>query len=158
MKKTFKFILYAVVSFVALSIVVAFLLPSSKKAGDSDASNSVDSPAKQVAAEPPAAQAIPVTAAALQSAYDKNEVSADQAYKNKSLLVSGTIQSIDKDAFDDIVVQLRTGNEFMPAHAYLGNEHENLAASLNKGQKVTWQCTGGGLIIGSPILKDCQPA
>jgi hypothetical protein len=56
--------------------------------------------------------------------YDDNEVSADQKYKGKRLSVSGSVQSIDKDAFDNIVVKLRTSNEFMAVHASLEDKHE----------------------------------
>ncbi|WP_296223201.1 OB-fold protein [Ralstonia sp. UBA689] len=105
------------------------------------------------AAEPP----LPVKAEALFRAYDDNEVAADQKYKGKSLLVSGTVQSIDKDFTDGIVVKLGAGNPFMPVHAYLDKEHEAVAASLKKGAKVAWVCTGGGRIIGSPVLRKCAP-
>ena len=36
----------------------------------------------------------------------------------------------------NIVVTLKTKNEFMPVHAYLGKEYEAVAASLRKGQKI----------------------
>jgi hypothetical protein len=35
--------------------------------------------------------------------------------------------------------------------------NEQVAASLKKGEKVSWVCEGGG-IIGSPILRRCSPA
>ncbi|MEK2606062.1 OB-fold protein [Burkholderia arboris] len=103
-------------------------------------------------------ETVSVTASALFTACDKNEVSADQKYKGKALAVGGTVQSIDKDAFDNIVVKLKTSNQFMPVNAYLSKEHEALAASLEKGQKVSWVREGAGRLIGRPILRDCFPA
>ncbi|AOK03317.1 tRNA_anti-like [Burkholderia pseudomallei] len=124
---------------------------SNAPTGTSTASNSVSEASKPV-------EKVSVTAGALFTAYEKNEVAADQKYKGKALSVSGTIQSIDKDAFDNIVVKLRSSNEFMPVNAYLSKEHEALAASLEKGKKVTWTCEGDGRLIGSPMLRDCTPA
>ncbi|WP_433867486.1 OB-fold protein [Ralstonia wenshanensis] len=105
------------------------------------------------AAEPP----LPVKADALFRAYDDNEVAADQKYKGKSLLVTGTVQSIDKDFTDSIVVKLASGNPFMAVHAYLDDQHAAMAASLKKGAKVAWVCTGAGRLVGSPVLHDCSP-
>ncbi|WKZ83960.1 OB-fold putative lipoprotein [Ralstonia pickettii] len=105
------------------------------------------------AAEPP----LPVKAQELFGAYEDNEVAADQKYKDKSLLVTGTVQSIDKDFTDSIVVKLASGNPFMAVHAYLDDQHAAMAASLKKGAKVALVCVGDGRIVGSPMLKGCGP-
>ena len=99
-----------------------------------------------------------VSAVQLFRDYDENEVAADQKYKGKRLAVSGTVQSIDKNAFDNITIKLRTVNEFMPVHASSTNKHEQMAAALKKGAKVNWLCDGAGFIIGSPVLRKCVPA
>ncbi|VWD08629.1 hypothetical protein BLA18112_04502 [Burkholderia lata] len=155
MKKLFKVGLGIVLALIVISVIFG------KKPAPSAASNAE---AGASATPSPAAQAqkpvetVSVSASALFTAYDKNEVSADQKYKGKALSVGGTVQSIDKDAFDNIVVKLKTSNEFMPVNAYMSKEHEALAASLEKGQKVAWVCEGAGRLIGSPILRDCTPA
>ena len=99
---------------------------------------------------------VPVTT--LFKDYHANEVAADQKYKGKRLVYSGQISGIKKGAFGEIYIELRTPNQFMSAHAYLIKEQEAIAASLAKGQKVRWECKGDGLLIGSPMLKDCKPA
>ncbi|MCZ2896360.1 OB-fold putative lipoprotein [Burkholderia thailandensis] len=137
-------------------IAIGALVGGNDQKGASPANTSASSETSHVtkkAAEP----ALSVTASQLFAAYEKNEVAADQQYKGKSLLVSGTVQSIDKDAFDNIVIQLRTSNEFMPVHAYLASGNEAVAASLDKGQKVKWVCEGEGRLIGSPMLRECVP-
>lgn len=151
MKKLFKLFGIVVGLIIVIGIVGAIF-------GEKPKNTTTAAVSDEAASAAPAVKPISVTASTLFSAYEKNEVAADQQYKGKSLSVSGTVQSIDKDAFDNIVVQLRSSNEFMPVHAYLTKEHESLAASLNKGQKVTWTCEGNGRIIGSPMLKDCTPA
>ncbi|WP_342705454.1 OB-fold putative lipoprotein [Burkholderia arboris] len=103
-------------------------------------------------------ETVSVTASALFTACDKNEVSADQTCKGKALAVGGTVQSIDKDPFDNIVVKLKARNRFMPVNAYRSKAYEARAASLEKGQKVSWVREGAGRLIGSPILRDCFPA
>lgn len=98
--------------------------------------------------------AIAVTAKELFSAYNANEVAADRQYKGKPLKVSATVAGINKDFTDAIYVELQTGSEFSPAHAR-GIEAD-AAADLQKGQKVTLECKGAGLVMNSPILDDCK--
>ena len=40
-------------------------------------------------------------------------------------------------------------------NATLEDSEKGKAASLRKGASVTVACTGNGLIIGTPMLKDC---
>ncbi|KWE66098.1 hypothetical protein WL77_14975 [Burkholderia ubonensis] len=157
MKKLLKIVLGGVLAL----IIIGVIFGKKPAPGTSSTSNPVTETSTTSSSETESkkpVEKVNVTASALFVAYEKNEVAADQKYKGKALSVSGTVQSIDKDAFDEIVVQLRTNNEFMPVHAYLSKEKEALAASLEKGQKVTWTCEGGGRIIGSPVLRDCTPA
>ncbi|VWB23283.1 hypothetical protein BAR24066_00934 [Burkholderia arboris] len=155
MKKLFKIGLGIVLALIVISVI--FGKKPAPSAASSAGTDAPAAPAQAAQAQKPV-ETVSVTASALFTAYDKNEVSADQKYKGKALAVGGTVQSIDKDAFDNIVVKLKTSNQFMPVNAYLSKEHEALAASLEKGQKVSWVCEGAGRLIGSPILRDCFPA
>lgn len=136
----------------------------------SGSSTSAASPSMaSVAAEPTSVKAAPaapkprkaapapveVTALKLWNAYDANEVAADNAYKGQSLLVTGSVASIDKDMFDNVVLHLKSPNEFMNTQATLEDSEKSIAASLAKGSKVALLCTGGGRIIGTPMLSDC---
>jgi len=91
----------------------------------------------------------------LWNAYEANEVAADEVYKNRTLLVTGAVSSIDKDFTGDIIVELTGGNMFMGLRAHLEDSEKSKAASLAKGTKVRLQCTGAGKIVGSPVLNDC---
>jgi hypothetical protein len=97
-----------------------------------------------------------VTAAALWTAYDANEVAADELYKGKRLQVTGKLKSIDKDLMGDVVLMLEAPNEFSTVHAGLDDADEGKAAKLTKGSEITVTCEGGGMVIGSPILRDCR--
>ena len=155
MKKLLKWV---GISFGGLAVLMILVGVFAGKKPASEAASAAQ-PVADAAPAPvaPAPVAVAVTAGALYDAYDSNEVAADQKYKGKLLAISGTVQSIDKDVLDNIIVTLKTKNEFMAVRAYLNKEHEPLAASLGKGQKISWTCTGDGKMIGSPVIRDCSP-
>jgi hypothetical protein len=96
-----------------------------------------------------------VTAMTLWRQYEANEVSADNYYKGRVFRVSGTVQSIDKDFLDNIVVRLESPNEFMSTSATIDGSGATRAAQLRKGDHVVLTCVVKGRIIGSPVLDDC---
>lgn len=119
----------------------------------------VPRPAKltgQHQSSPSAAPQIRVSALDLSNAYHANEVAADEKFKGKQILATGTIQSIDKDFKDGIVVRLRTDNKFMPVDADVDNSEVSIAAKLSIGGQISVRCIGGGMIIGRPRLKSCK--
>ncbi|MDR3453567.1 MAG: TonB C-terminal domain-containing protein [Rhodoferax sp.] len=126
-----------------------------KKARDDTPVSAQDTGTSPAAAVEPA---IHVDSARLFADYSANEVSADLKYKGHRLAVSGVVQSINKDITDDTYLKLATENEFMGIHADLKKQYVSQAASLTKGQPITVICTGAGLMIGSPMLKDCAIA
>ncbi|MFH0900620.1 MAG: hypothetical protein V2A73_08330 [Pseudomonadota bacterium] len=99
-----------------------------------------------------------VDAKALWRSYDANEVAADSQYRGKRFLVRGIVQAITKDLADAIVVQLGSPNELLPTHAVLAKSDAmaGAAANLKRRQEVLLECTGGGMIVGSPILSECK--
>ena len=99
--------------------------------------------------------AIQVSAPTLYRAYHRNEVAADAAYKGRILDVRGIVSSIDKDFMDQVVIRLATDNEFESVDANLQKSEASQASQLEKGQMVRVSCTGGGMVIGSPVLNDC---
>lgn len=88
--------------------------------------------------------------------YDANEVAADEKYKGKLIAVTGTIQSINKDAFGNVVVRLNTSNQFMGVVAVIISTDERSAARLEKHKIVWLYCEGSGRVVGSPTLKNCH--
>ncbi|MFY4742561.1 OB-fold protein [Aliarcobacter butzleri] len=99
-----------------------------------------------------------VTADKLQREYVKNEVKADEQYKNKILLVSGKIDNIQKDAFNNMNLKLVGGdNMFLYPTAQVEDKYTSWVASLNKGNNVKLVCKGRGFVIGTASLGNCVP-
>ena len=99
--------------------------------------------------------AVRVTATQLFADYEANEVSADEKYKGKALLVSGTIESIGKDLFDTMYVSLKTDNPFLNVKCMFSDEHKSQLANAAKGQRVTikGKCDGK---LGNVLLRGCS--
>jgi ketosteroid isomerase-like protein len=76
-------------------------------------------------------------------------------YKGRTLAVTGTVSSINKDFTDSVYLMLETSNEFMGVHANLRGSEVSKASTLSKGSTVTVVCEGNGMIVGSPMLTDC---
>lgn len=89
-------------------------------------------------------------------AYQRNEVAADDQFKHKKFIIYGQLDSISKDFTDDVVLTLSTSNMFMDVHAYIVESDFSAAARLEKGQAIRLTCSGAGMTLGSPIVRDCQ--
>ena len=100
-----------------------------------------------------AADALSVAASELFSAYEANEIAADQKYKGKRLRVDAVIGEINSDLTDDPELQLQAGGflQFVTATGVPSAD----AAQLSKGQRIELLCTGGGEILGFPRLDEC---
>jgi hypothetical protein len=134
-----------------ISIVFMVVMLEGFKVGDKTAPS-----AASVKAETAAAPVYTdVDAKTLFQDYDANEVAADEKYKGKLLGVQGKVQSIDKDAFDNVIVRLVTPNQFMGVSGTIKAVDRTTAGSLTKGQTVRLYCEGTGRLIGSPTLKNC---
>jgi hypothetical protein len=118
---------------------------------NSKGSSSTDGAAPGAAPEP----FVVTNAQDLAKEYHANEVAADEKFKGKRVRVAARVQSIDKDAFDNIIVQLATDNQFQAVMATMKDEDKAAVAKLSKGQAVAVECRGAGMIIGSPTLRDC---
>lgn len=95
----------------------------------------------------------------LQREYERNEVAADMKFREKLLLVSGTIASIDRSVGESYYLSLKGGsNPFMQPKAAMADGYTDFLAGLNKGDEVEMMCTGNGMLIGSAMLSDCQPS
>ena len=120
------------------------------------AAGSMDTPAPTgTDASPDRSLAQNVNAERLFLDYQRNEVSADSMYKGRALAVTGIISSINKDFTGSVYLTLETSNEFMGIHANLRESEVSKASTLSKGSYITVICEGNGMIVGSPMLKDC---
>lgn len=106
--------------------------------------------------ETPKTPPIEINAATLAHNYDVNEARADLAYKGKTLKVTGTVTSIDKNFTDDTIVRMKGLNQFSDVMAIMQPSQLEKAAALKKGQQITVICMGSGMIIKSPSLRECE--
>jgi hypothetical protein len=135
---------------VGLLVLLAFgSVPNSGGSSGSKRSKDDDDKPKR------SSERVGVSAADLYKDYKANEVSADDKYKGKTLKMSGTITSINKGIGDSMYLVYSTSNQFEGVQAHLAASQKSKAAGLSKGASVTVECIGDGMIIGSPMLKDC---
>ncbi|MDC9613146.1 hypothetical protein PSI19_04450 [Xenorhabdus khoisanae] len=100
---------------------------------------------------------IVVTAKEMERVYASNEARGDKTYKGKKIIITGIVDSIDSSIGDIPVVTLKTGDMFNKVHVNFARKYRDLAAELNRNQKVKYACVGESVIIGSPTLGDCVP-
>ena len=89
----------------------------------------------------------------LYNAYQANEVSADNNFKEKKFYVEGVVGGIGKDILDDIYVTLKTGDIIGSIQCYV--DDAKVAANLQKGQRITvfGECDG---LLMNVLMKDCK--
>ncbi|WP_421575362.1 OB-fold protein [Stenotrophomonas maltophilia] len=117
-----------------------------------DAKAHADKGSQQDIAIAPAAP-VEITARQLYRDYEANEVAADVLYKGKRLLITGEVATIQTDLMDEPQVLLKAGSVEQVMISGLSSE---AAGALNKGKAVTAACTGNGMIMGSPVTRDCE--
>ena len=154
-----KVFLGMVLGVLLLFVLLVFVgvVSSRKDSNGSSAESSTASSVSREEQEPRESQvAFTVTALKLWSDYQANEVAADNVYKGKQLLVEGVVNGISKDFADQIYVTLSTPNEFEGVHADIKSRFQSEAAALQRGQTIAVRCEGGGMVLASPVLRDCS--
>lgn len=90
------------------------------------------------------------------SAYENNEIGADNRYKGEVIQVTGIISSIKKDIMDNLYVTLGTGQQFeIPeVQAFFDDSMSYQLGSLDTGNRLTVVCRIDGLMM-NVIARDC---
>ena len=160
-----KVLLWIVGIFVALIVIGALFGGDNKdkKANDTTKpaapqTSNAASAAPAAAPAPTAATAVSVTAAELTKAYKDNEIAANDKFKDKTLLVSGKLESIEAGITDKPELVLSTNIDYgmNNPRATLADSDVDKAKSLKKGQSIKMLCTGDSEVAGTPMLKDCK--
>lgn len=99
------------------------------------------------------ADAVEVGARQLYLDYQANEVAADVLYKGKQLLITGEVAAIQTDFMDKPQVQLKAGSNEQVTISGLSRDE---AGALHKGDAVIAACTGNGMLLNSPVTRDCE--
>ena len=99
-----------------------------------------------------------VSANVIQLEYEKNEINADNLFKNKVLLVSGKVINISKNSSNEPSLSLSGGsNPYMTPSAKMKKEYIDWASNLSKGTEVQMICKINHFIMGSIKLHNCIP-
>lgn len=147
--KKSKVWLFALLGLSCLCLVpFAANLDKSKAAKDSNVVESAETSGAQKV------DPVKVTAEQLFQDFKANTVAAEEKYKEKPLLVSGTVADIGKDMLDDPYVTFKVGGkyEISNVQAFFTDEEESKLGSLRKGQKLTIRAEFKGEIVKSVIL------
>jgi len=97
-----------------------------------------------------------LSARQLHDEYKANEVAADMKYKGHIVVISGKIDSIGKDIFDQAYIVVDGESLSGGVHCTFAKDEESSIARLSKGQYVTvkGKVSGGG-VAGGPLLDKC---
>lgn len=96
-----------------------------------------------------------VSASGLLDYYEKNEVKADNAFKDNSFFVKGPIKSISKDFTGDAYLSIGD-DDFKSVRCYFKDQNE--LTELKPGQVVTIKGVGGGFVMGDALIRECTLA
>ncbi len=103
----------------------------------------------------PSLPAVAVDASELWMTYSQGAADADRRFKDRPLLVTGTVRSVERDYEGRMVVRLNTGDAFETVNARMALRNDRAALAIVKGRPVTLACVGRGTLIGAPLLGDC---
>lgn len=96
-----------------------------------------------------------VTASELWAAYARNRAEADRLYRDRSVVVSGIVRSVERDYEGSMVARLSTGDAFETVNAKLATRDDPTTVGVIKGRPVSLLCVGRGALMGAPQLGGC---
>lgn len=96
-----------------------------------------------------------ISAAELWMATSRDPAGTDRTFRDRSVLVTGTIRSIDHDFEGHLVARLNTGDAFETVNATLATRDDPALAGVSKGRVVSLLCVGRGVLMGAPLLGSC---
>jgi len=105
----------------------------------------------EIASEEPA---MTVSASELYADYEANGVAADDKYKGKVLLVTGEVNTIDRDIMETIYVTLQGDEYFGDVQCFFAEDHVSAASQLTKGQTITVKGRCDGKLM-NVMLEGC---
>lgn len=98
---------------------------------------------------------IEIKAADYYKAYEENQVSADEKYKGKTLLISGKIENISNES-GDLTISLKGDGDFSWDVRCIMQKGTDVS-TLKKGDKITLKGDGAGSSI-TPEVENCSIA
>jgi len=99
--------------------------------------------------------AVTVEASELWRAYNRGALEADRRFKDRPLLVTGTVRSVERDFEGRMVIRFNTGDALEAVNARMALRNDSAALAIVKGRRASLACIGKGALIGAPLLGDC---
>lgn len=99
--------------------------------------------------------AVPPTIKSLLSAYKSDQAAADRQFKGKTISITGTVVSVNKDSGLNVTVANTKDYELPSLQCNPAAGQETKAGALTKGETVTVQGTIDGAMM-NVTMKDCQ--
>lgn len=153
MKKVFKWL--------GIGFLVLVVITAITGAGKSPTTNTGKQPANQQASakeEPTTAVAEEVVASEFIGAFDKNQLKAEQQYKDKRIKMTAYINNISEDIVGSPFLSLQPTAEqyYFGTTAKCNFKSKDELTSVEKKQQITVEGTVTSQDLGIIGLKDCQ--
>lgn len=158
-KKIIKWIGYIFLIFFAIGAFKAVTQTPEEKARIEAANEEykLRKQAERAAAEQERIAKMPrITSVQLVREYKSNEIAADQKYKGKEIIITGTVTDISKSVTGLARLTLEGTGFLENIFADLERGQTDSAASLRKGGKVSLMCTVKGMALGNVVADDCS--
>ena len=97
-----------------------------------------------------------LSADALYSEYEANQVAADNKYKGKIIIVTGKVQDIGLDIMDQPYIVIGGKGFLDGVQCMFSPSENNTVARISKGQMVTVKGEVDGKIVGNVLLRKCS--
>ena len=99
-----------------------------------------------------------ITINEIQSEYEKNQIKANEIFKNKILVTTGKIRDITTNSSGDAVLKfyIKTNSLLSPS-AKIKKEHLTWASNLTKQSEIKIICQVEDFMMGSIRLNKCEP-
>jgi hypothetical protein len=97
-----------------------------------------------------------ISAIDLWMAYSRDPVGTDRSFRDRPVLVTGSIRSIERDFGGRLLVRLNTGDAFETVNATMANRDNPTVAGTAKGRAISLLCQGRGMLMGAPLLGGCS--
>ena len=97
-----------------------------------------------------------LSAADLWMEYARDPAGADRRFRDRPVVVSGMVRSIERDFDGRLMVRLSTGDALDTVNAKLAMRNNPAVAAVGKGKPLALECVGRGALIGAPLLGGCS--
>jgi hypothetical protein len=97
-----------------------------------------------------------ISATDLWMAYSRDAAGTDRSFRDRPVLVSGTIRSVERDFGGRLLVRFNTGDAFETVNATMASSDNPTVIGAAKGRSLSLLCEGRGMLMGAPLLGGCS--